>query len=128
MGKKYDNHHPDRIEPLVFHDMNCCPKCGNPGLVVLDHEFNITGIDKDGYISEVISSDISTEIRCPNCGYISTDFMLDKEGRIKICTEAERIYELGLRDRRVKERSKRLDVGLKSKDDNPFGNWEVTHF
>lgn len=138
MGKKYDKTHPDTIQPIIFHDMNCCPQCGQPSLVMLDHEFDMTSINADGYIDEVLQCNMTTEIACTSCGFKTTRFVLDGTGRIKICTEAELIYEIDQKHRRNKERAlkARTSVGLSSPDENPFvkaakeeiKDVKITHF
>lgn len=127
---KYDKKDHDRIEPIIFYDMNCCPKCGSPSLVMLDHEFDMTGIDKDGHINEVLACNKNTEIACTKCGFRTINFILDDQARVKICTDAELIYEVEEKQRRIKDRIKNFKpyVGLKSKDDNPFMGIEVTYF
>ena len=139
MGR-YDSHEPDRIYPIEFHDLNCCPVCGHNTLVILDHEFDVTTINKDGYIGEVLRADITTEIACTTCGHKTRIFCLDSEGRIKLCTEAELIHENWLKEQRVAQRAAevakkfveghQITVGLNN-GENPFVSYEiteVTHF
>ena len=127
MGK-YDYHHPDIIKPIEFHDMNCCPRCRKPSLIMVDTEQDITSIDSNGLVSDVISCRVESFVACPECGFKTENYVIDGQSRIKICTEAEKIYEIDEARKRTKDRILKIrpDVGLKSLDDNPFVMENVT--